>query len=81
MLEEIVESYYEDEILKADGFDSAVIGIDSNSLRLIYSVKKCIEILMNEESMSYEDAIDYFDYNVSSAYVGEKTPIWCRDMF
>jgi hypothetical protein len=81
MLEEIVESYYEDEILKADGFDSAVIGIDSNSLRLIYSVKKCIEILMNEESMSHEDAIDYFDYNVSSAYVGEKTPIWCRDMF
>ena len=81
MLEGIVESYYEDEILKADGFDSAVIGIDVNSLRLIYSVKKCIEILVNEESMSYEDAIEHFDYNVSSSYVGEKTPIWCQDMF
>jgi hypothetical protein len=27
--------------------------------------------------MSYEDAIDYFYFNVSGSYVGEKTPIWC----
>ena len=74
MLEQIIEQYYEEEILKADGFDEAVIGIDENSMRLIYSVKKCIEILC--EDMSEEDAVEYFSFNVSGAYVGEKTPIW-----
>lgn len=80
MLQEIVEYYYDEEILKADGFDEAVIGIDENSMRLVYSVKLCIEKLVTE-GMSMEDAIDYFNFNVSGAYVGEKTPIWCHDMF
>ena len=80
MLQEIVEYYYDEEILKADGFDEAVIGIDEHSMRLVYSVKLCIEKLITE-GMSMEDAIDYFNFNVSGAYVGEKTPIWCHDMF
>ena len=25
--------------------------------------------------------IEYFEYNVSGAYVGEQTPIWCYDNF
>jgi hypothetical protein len=29
--------------------------------------------------MSEEEAMEYFEYNVSNAYVGEKTPIWCYD--
>jgi hypothetical protein len=24
--------------------------------------------------------MEYFDYNVSGAYVGEKTPVWCWDL-
>ena len=81
MLEKIIENYYDEEILKADGFDKAVIGIDQHSMRLIYSVGKCIEILMIRDGMSLEDALDYFRYNVSGSYVGEKTPIWSEDMF
>jgi hypothetical protein len=80
MLQEIAEYYQDEEILKADGFDVAVIGIDEHSMRLVYSVKLCIEKLILE-GMSMEDAIDYFNFNVSGAYVGEKTPIWCHDMF
>ena len=76
-LEQIFENYYEQDFLIADGFDDAVIGVEINSMCLIYSVSKCIEIL--QEHMSKEDAIEYFEYNVSSAYVGEQTPIWCYD--
>ena len=65
--------------LKADGFDKAIIGVEENDMRLIYSVSKCIEILMEE--MPEEDALEYFSYNVSGSYVGEKTPIWCFDNF
>lgn len=79
ILESILEYYPDEEILKADGFDDAILGYDELSGRLIYSVKKCLDIL--EEDMSYEDALEHFSFNVSGAYVGEKTPIWCVDNF
>jgi hypothetical protein len=33
------------------------------------------------KEMSEEDALEHFSYNVSGAYVGDKTPIWCQDNF
>lgn len=80
MLQAIIDSYQDEDILIADGFDDAVIGIEIPSMRIIYSVKRCIEILM-DEGMNESDAIEYFDFNVSGAYVGEQTPIWCHDNF
>jgi hypothetical protein len=79
MIYNILENYSEDSFLKADGFDEAIIGVDESSMRLIYSVSKCILILMRD--MTEEDAIEHFYYNVSGAYVGEQTPIWCNDNF
>jgi hypothetical protein len=80
-LELLLDLYPEDEFLIADGFDDAVIGVDSASSRLIYSCKKCLEILVEVEEMDPEDAIEHFQYNVAGAYVGEKTPIWCEDSY
>ena len=80
LLEGIVHYYEDEEILTADGFDDAVIGIDMGSGRIIYSVGKCIEILMLEHEMNLNDSIEFFDFNVRGAYMGEKTPIWCEDM-
>jgi len=77
MLDEIVEYYSEEDILKADGLDEAIIGIDEKSMRLIYSYNKVIEILKRD--MTEEEAIEYYYYNIESAYVGDKTPIWCKD--
>ena len=79
MLEKIIENYSEDEFLKADGFDDAIIGLEETSMRLIYSVSKCVEIL--KKDMTEEDAIEYFYYNVLGAYFGQRTPIWCMDIF
>ena len=80
-LELLIELYPDDEFLIADGFDDAVIGVDYGSSRLIYSCKKCIEILIEQEEMTAEDAIEHFQYNVAGAWVGEKTPIWCEDSY
>jgi hypothetical protein len=77
MLDKILEWFPEDQILKADGFDEAILGIEEGSMRLIYSKSKCIEILCRD--MSEEDAMEHFDYNVAGSYVGEQTPIWCLD--
>lgn len=74
-LEEIFNAYPEDDFLIADGFDDAVIDVEPESLRLIYDVDKCIDILM-KDGMDYEDAREYFDFNVSGSYMGPKTPLW-----
>jgi len=79
MLNQLIENYSDEELLIADGFDLAIIGIDDESMRIIYSMKKCIEILT--ESMNEEEALEYFYYNVKGSYVGERTPIWCMDYF
>jgi hypothetical protein len=79
MLNNIIDNYPDEEFLIADGFDNAVIGIDVKTMRVIYSVNECINILINEHNMTDEEAQEYFEFNVSGAYVGEKTPIWCYD--
>lgn len=75
-LEEIIERYPDTEILKADGFDEAVVGIEERTGRLVYDVNTMIGILIKNEEMSEEGAIEYLDYNVIGAYVGEQTPIY-----
>ncbi|HMS57125.1 MAG TPA: hypothetical protein PKA27_17200 [Fimbriimonadaceae bacterium] len=73
-LNEILNLYGEEDLLKADGFDDAVIGIDPNTMRLIYSRDKMVEILSKE--MDEDEAIEYLEFNTYCAYVGEKTPIY-----
>ena len=80
MLNEILEKYGDEEFLKCDGFDDAIIGVDENEYRLIYSKKHIIEILLDEE-MTYEDALEHYNYNILDCYMGEKTPIFCDDEF
>ena len=79
MLETILDAFPDESFLKADGFDEAIIGVDDTTMRLIYSVSKCIEILMRD--MSEEDALEHFSFNVSGSYMGEQTPIWCQDFY
>ena len=76
-LKKVVEEMLgEDEnILLADGFEDAFVGIGrqfSNPPYAIYDREECIEILMDD--MSEEEAEEYFEYNVQGAYVGESTP-------
>lgn len=80
ILNEILEAYPDDSFLTADGFNDAVIGLDEQSMRLVYSVSKCIAILKSE-GMTEEDALEHFSFNVSGAYVGDQTPIWCNDSY
>jgi len=80
LLDKILDAHEDDDFLKADGFDRAVIGLDYRSMRLVYSVKKCLDILV-KDGMSKEDAAEHFSYNVSGSFAGDKTPIWCDDNY
>ena len=74
---EIIDTYEEEELLFVDGFDAAIIGIDTVNYRVVYNKEIMIEVLI-AEGMSYEDALEHFSYNIEGAYVGEKTPIYCQ---
>ena len=77
--EETWELLEDEECLTADGFDDAVIGIIYGvEPKAVYSVRKIVDILM--EDMSYEDAVEYFEYNIGGAYVGEKTHVYVYDI-
>jgi hypothetical protein len=75
-LEEIIEMFPEEEFLTADGFDGAIVGVEPNSMRLVYDREKMIGILIEDEELTELDAIEYLEFNTWNAYVGEKTPIF-----
>lgn len=66
--------------LLADGFDEALIGICNRygqpSLAA-YDYEKCIKILM-QDGISYEEAKEYFEFNILGAWVGEGTPVFIQ---
>jgi hypothetical protein len=68
------------ELLTADGFDKAIVGVvhRMDTMAICYDKNKVIEILM--EDMSYEDAIEYFEFNIAGAWVGESTPFFLETM-
>jgi hypothetical protein len=41
-----------------------------------YSVEKILDILINRDGMTYEEAIEYYDYNIVGAWMGELTPVF-----
>ena len=59
------------------GFDNALAGLKWQKNREIvpaYDKNKCIDILMENDGMSYEDALEYYDFNIEGAYMGVNTP-------
>ena len=79
VLERIVETFPDDTFVRWSGVDAAIIGVETKSMRLIYSVYKIIEEL-KVQGMSYEEALEWYTYNIECAYIGERTPIHC-DVF
>jgi hypothetical protein len=39
-------------------------------------VHECINILIEKDGMTEEQAMEYFDFNVVGAWMGETTPIF-----
>jgi hypothetical protein len=68
-----------DTLIQADGFDLAIIGVAERigmKPCIAYSYEQCVEILKQQTEMTEEEAIEFMDFNVCGAYVGEQTPIF-----
>ena len=74
--EQLLDKY--EELLFADGFDDAIIGVSIGlTNRVVYDTQKMADILVNENNdMDYLSAWEYLAFNTFQAYVGENTPIY-----
>tara|TARA_R110002020_G_scaffold406866_1_gene617010 strand:+ start:173 stop:454 length:282 start_codon:yes stop_codon:yes gene_type:complete len=74
--EKLAEQY--DELLFADGYDSAIIGVacGHDSARVVYNVQLMIDACMQEAGMTHQDSVEWLEYNTFGAYVGANTPIY-----
>ena len=73
-----------------DNMDDALIGVHRGITHgqaglypeeaiAVYSYVKYIEIYIERDGMSEEDAVEFFDYNVAGGYVGKFQPIVIDD--
>ena len=76
---DIEDLYFDDEpdMIFADGFDEAIAGTvwDGERTRVVYETEKILSILM-EDGMTYDEASEYFDFNVAGSYMGVYTPLY-----
>jgi len=69
-------------MLLADGYEAAVIGVGRQFSKelVVYDEAKCLEILMERDGMSLEEARDFFEFNTVGSWVGEETPMFLERM-
>jgi hypothetical protein len=75
LIDEWVDERHPDqEILLAEGFEEAFVGVayQFDKPVAVFDREKCITILSKD--MSPEEAEEYFQFNVEGAYVGPNTP-------
>jgi len=66
--------------LLATGFEAALVGLgwQFNTPLAVYDQDKCIEILVARDGMDLDEAIEFFAFNVTGAWVGASTPVFIR---
>ena len=68
----------EENTLLIDGFDEAFLGFSqriNQPILAVYSYDRLVKVCMDRDGMEWEEAVEYVDYNIVGAWVGEQTPI------
>lgn len=65
--------------LLCDGFNEAIIGM-AERINLgpvvAYDVQKIIEIMVERDGMTYEEAYEFYDFNIVGSWMGDFTPVF-----
>ena len=68
--------------MTADGFDEAIVGSITSYGRgetVLYSTQKIIEVMMERDGMTAEDAMEFFNFNILGSYNGNGMPAFLND--
>ncbi len=79
MIERYCEENGIEDVLFFDGQDTAIMGLSTcfQYTKVIYSYKKMLKNL--EKHMTFEEAVEFFEFNVRGSYVGDNTPVIMQD--
>jgi len=64
-------------VVRLDGLDSCVIGVCCRCGQedvLLYDGHKVVELLMDRDGMTWEEAEEFYCLNISGAWMGSGTP-------
>ena len=67
--------------LLADGLEAALVGYTVNHHHphvAVYDIDKCVDVLVERDGMTAEEADEFLSFNTLGAYVGENGPIYVR---
>jgi hypothetical protein len=73
-----LDEYAEGAVL-LDGLEDAIIGVVEefgNGRRILYSRNKIIQILCERDSMTEEDAEEFYNFNILGLYASEQNPVF-----
>ena len=68
-----------EELLICDGLDDAIMGVCMRYGEpdvVAYDFLKVLNILVDRDGMSPEEALEFFEYNIIGAGMGERTPVF-----
>jgi hypothetical protein len=76
--DEIAQNYPEVMVLDPEYFDEAIIGVANriNMTAVCYDEQKVIELLMKHDGMDYDEALEYYQYNILGSWIGDHTPVF-----
>jgi|TARA_R100000482_G_scaffold16162_1_gene4674 hypothetical protein len=82
--EDIVEFLENEEMTLFDDCDDAIIGVGNvhgDVTIAVYCYDKLVDIFVDQHNMEYDSAIEWVDFNIVTAYVGETTPLILQKCF
>lgn len=80
-MDELFERYCDEEFIRLEPkekFDKYILGVIEGmnvELVLVYDKNGIITELISD-GMSYDEALEYYEYNILGAYWGDKTPLY-----
>jgi hypothetical protein len=65
-------------------FNEALVGTSlpqpGRSEIAVYSSMKCIELIMERDARTYQEALEFFEHNIVSSWNGKLTPVFIADI-
>ena len=71
--------HFGNDLLFADNFDNAIIGVSmgsSSGTKVVYDAEEMARTLVVSEGITEQEAWEYLEFNTFNAYVGDNTPIF-----
>lgn len=78
-LQIILDQFPDESFLVMEGHNNAILGVEAQRMVLAYSVKQILKNL--QKDMTRSEALEYFEFNMAQAHMGEKTPVYVFDTF